>query len=137
MLFCAVVAAAGLLNTADAYTCVNAMVNALTQGLVLFGVTRLNDLRTQLHAARHELAEASVAEERERASRDLESVLGSSLSAIITLAAQGRTGDILTLARRAAARARQAPPRPGAAVFRRPHAPDWRSPSWWPRTWVS
>ncbi|GAA2681079.1 hypothetical protein GCM10010412_065690 [Nonomuraea recticatena] len=110
VLFCAVVAAAGLMNTVDVYTCVNAMVNALTQGLVLFGVTRLNDVRIELHAARHQLAEASVAEERERASRDLESVLGSSLSAIIALAAQGRTGDILTLARRAAARARQAPP---------------------------
>ncbi|MGV9776889.1 sensor histidine kinase [Streptosporangium sp. NPDC003464] len=117
VLFCAVVAAAGLLNTADAYACVNAMVNALTQGLVVFGVTRLNELRIELHAARHELAEASVAEERERASRDLESVLGSSLSAVIALAAQGRTGEILTLARRAAARARQAPPAPAQPPF--------------------
>ncbi|MEO3891700.1 histidine kinase [Nonomuraea sp. B5E05] len=106
----AVVAVTGLLNTADVYTCVNAMVNALTQGLVVFGVTRLNDLRAELHAARNELAEASVAEERERASREFESVLGSSLSAITALAAQGRTGEIVTLARRAAARARRAPP---------------------------
>ncbi|NBE99131.1 hypothetical protein FE391_36900 [Nonomuraea sp. KC401] len=113
----AVVAVTGLLNTADAYTCVNAMVNALTQGLVVFGVTRLNDLRAELHAARHELAEASVAEERERASREFESVLGSSLSAITALAAQGRTSEIVALARRAAARARQTPPAPAQPPF--------------------
>ncbi|MFC7646696.1 hypothetical protein ACFQX6_43695 [Streptosporangium lutulentum] len=109
MIFTGVVAVAGLLNLEDAYTCANAMVNALSQGLIVFGVTRLSDLRTELHAARGELATESVVAERERASLALDSVLGSSLSAIIGLAAKARTEKILALAREAAARARETP----------------------------
>lgn len=109
VIFTGVVAVAGLLNLEDAYTCANAMVNALSQGLIVFGVTRLSDLRTELHAARGELATESVVAERERASLALDSVLGSSLSAIIGLAAKARTEKILALAREAAARARETP----------------------------
>ncbi|MEU7987009.1 histidine kinase [Streptosporangium canum] len=113
VMFAGVVAAAGLLNLSDAYGCANAMGNALAQGLIVFGVTRLSDLRAELHAARGEPAAESVAGERERASRDLDAVLGSSLSAVIGLAAKGRTEEIVVLGREAAARARETP---GAAV---------------------
>jgi two-component system sensor histidine kinase DesK len=112
MIFTGVVAAAGLLNIEDVYTCANAMVNALSQGLILFGVTRLSDLRAELHAARGELAAESVVAERERASLALDTVLGAALSAIIGLAAKARTEKILLLAREAAARARATPGTP-------------------------
>jgi two-component system, NarL family, sensor histidine kinase DesK len=51
-------------------------------GLVVFGLTKLTDLVTKLHAARAELARMAVAEERQRFSRDLHDLLGYSLSSI-------------------------------------------------------
>ena len=51
-------------------------------GLVVFGLTKLTDLVTKLHAARAELARMAVARERQRFSRDLHDLLGYSLSSI-------------------------------------------------------
>ncbi|MEU6034571.1 histidine kinase [Actinomadura sp. NPDC047616] len=107
--FAGVLAAAGLLNRDDAYTCANAVVNALAQGLIIFGVTRLSDLRAELHATRGEPAAESVARERDRASRSLDAALGTALSTIIGAATRGETAGIPALAREAAARARATP----------------------------
>ncbi|MEV5704004.1 histidine kinase [Actinoallomurus sp. NPDC052274] len=111
-LFGAVVAAAGLLNLGDVYTCVNAMGNALAVGVTVYGLTRLSDLRAELRATRGELATESVAGERERFSRDLDAALGSALSEIAGLAARGQVERILTLARESAARVRATPAAP-------------------------
>jgi two-component system sensor histidine kinase DesK len=51
-------------------------------GLIVFGLTKLTDLVTKLHAARAELARMAVAQERQRFSRDLHDLLGYSLSSI-------------------------------------------------------
>ncbi|GAB3210636.1 hypothetical protein GCM10027294_29730 [Marinactinospora endophytica] len=107
--FGAVAVAAGLLSGADLYAGVSAAGNTLIMGLVVFGLTRLSDLRSELHAARRELAAQSVADERERISRDLDGILGSTLSAVIGLADKRRPAEILELTRDAAARVRQAP----------------------------
>ncbi len=61
-----------------AYTTVSTIIT----GLVVFGLTRLTNLVTDLHAARDELAKKAVAEERLRFARDLHDLLGMSLSAI-------------------------------------------------------
>ncbi|GAA4619782.1 hypothetical protein GCM10023196_001180 [Actinoallomurus vinaceus] len=111
-LFAAVVAAAGLMNLGDVYACANAMGNALAIGVTVYGLTRLSDLRAELRAARGELAAESVAGERERFSRDLDAVLGSALSEIVGLAAQGRIEEILSLARETAVRVRATPAAP-------------------------
>ncbi|MFE9098971.1 sensor histidine kinase [Streptomyces sp. NPDC007264] len=55
---------------------------ALLTGLVVYGLTRLTELITHLHAARGELARQAVARERLRFARDLHDLLGFSLSAI-------------------------------------------------------
>ncbi|MFD1657789.1 sensor histidine kinase [Streptomyces caeni] len=55
---------------------------SLLTGLVVYGLTRLTELITQLHAARGELARQAVATERQRFARDLHDLLGFSLSAI-------------------------------------------------------
>ncbi|MCN9242416.1 histidine kinase [Streptomyces sp. RY43-2] len=55
---------------------------SLLAGLVLYGLTRLTELITQLHAGRGELARQAVAGERLRFARDLHDLLGYSLSAI-------------------------------------------------------
>ncbi|MFI8091606.1 sensor histidine kinase [Streptomyces sp. NPDC086080] len=55
---------------------------SLLAGLVVFGLTRLTELITQLHVARGELARQAVARERLRFARDLHDLLGFSLSAI-------------------------------------------------------
>ncbi|MET7328373.1 histidine kinase [Nonomuraea sp. NPDC005650] len=110
VLFGGVTAAAGVVNLgSDAYLWVNAVGNTATQGLVVFALTRLSDLRDELHATRAELAARSVAEERERAGHDLDAMLGSTLSRVIGLAAAGRAGEIPPLTRRAAQRVRQRP----------------------------
>ncbi|GAA3204660.1 sensor histidine kinase [Nonomuraea helvata] len=109
-LFTCVAAAAGLLNLgADPYVWVNAVGNTATQGLVVFALTRLSDLRDELHATRAELAAQTVAEERERAGHTLEAVLGSALSGVIGLAAAGRAAEIPPLTRQAAQQARRRP----------------------------
>ncbi|MFI7222951.1 sensor histidine kinase [Nonomuraea angiospora] len=113
VLFGGVTAAAGVVNLgADAYVWVNAVGNTATQGLVVFALTRLSDLRDELHVTRAELAARSVAEERERAGHDLDAVLGSTLSRVIGLAAAGRAGEIPPLTRRAAQQVRQRPEPP-------------------------
>lgn len=61
-----------------AYTTVSTTIT----GLVVYGLTRLATLVTQLHAAQNELAEMAVAQERLRFARDLHDLLGYSLSAI-------------------------------------------------------
>lgn len=116
--FGAVGAAAGLLSSDDFYAGVSAAGNALMMGLIVFGLTRLSDLRSELHAARRELAAQSVADERERISRDLDTILGSALSAVIGLADRRRPAEIVALARDAAARVRQAPAAPPETVPR-------------------
>lgn len=93
-----------------AYTTVSTVIT----GLVVFGLTRLTNLVTELHAARNELAQLAVAQERLRFARDLHDLLGMSLSAI-TLKSEltsrliaeqpARAGEelaqILTMSRRA------------------------------------
>lgn len=107
--FGAVTVAAGLFSSTDFYSVVSAVMNAAMLGLIIFGLTRLNDLRSELYAARRELAAQSVADERERISRDLDTILGSALSAVIGLAGKRRPTEIAALARDAAARVRQVP----------------------------
>lgn len=107
--FGAVAVAAGLLSNTNFFADISAAGNAMIMGLIVFGLTRLNDLRSELHATRRELATQSVADERERISRDLDTILGSALSAVIGLAGKRRPAEILALTRDAAARVRQAP----------------------------
>jgi two-component system sensor histidine kinase DesK len=57
-------------------------VATIDNGLVVFGLTRLARLVSDLHRARTELAEMAVAQERLRFARDLHDLLGYSLSAI-------------------------------------------------------
>ncbi|HET8641870.1 MAG TPA: histidine kinase, partial [Pseudonocardiaceae bacterium] len=61
-----------------AYTTVSTVIS----GLVVYGLTRLASLVTELHAAQNELAKMAVAQERLRFARDLHDLLGYSLSAI-------------------------------------------------------
>ncbi|MGH8938570.1 MAG: sensor histidine kinase, partial [Actinomycetes bacterium] len=85
-------------------------------GLVVYGLTRLSNLVTELHAARNELAEMAVAQERLRFARDLHDLLGYSLSAITLKSelthrllyknpdkAQDELAEILDISRRALA----------------------------------
>ncbi len=55
---------------------------ATNHGLVLYALTRLRSMVSELHEAREELATAAVAQERLRFARDLHDLLGYSLSAI-------------------------------------------------------
>jgi two-component system sensor histidine kinase DesK len=57
-------------------------VSTVITGLVVYGLTRLANLVTELHAAQNELAQMAVAQERLRFARDLHDLLGYSLSAI-------------------------------------------------------
>ncbi len=77
-------------------------VNTATNGLAVYGLTRLARLVTTLHEARDELAKTAVAHERLRFARDLHELLGLSLSAIAPKGAL-----ILRLVRRNPARAKQ------------------------------
>ncbi|MFD8754773.1 sensor histidine kinase [Kitasatospora sp. NPDC059577] len=60
--------------------CVNAVVSTVVGGVVVYGVARLADLTAELRAARTELAERAVDQERLRFARDLHDLLGYSLS---------------------------------------------------------
>ncbi|MFI2607410.1 sensor histidine kinase [Kitasatospora sp. NPDC018619] len=60
--------------------CVNAVVSTAAGGIVVYGVARLADLTAELRAARTELAERAVDQERLRFARDLHDLLGYSLS---------------------------------------------------------
>jgi two-component system sensor histidine kinase DesK len=93
-----------------------ATVSTVVTGLVVFGLTRLTNLVTELHAARDELAKMAVAEERLRFARDLHDLLGVSLSAITLkseltsrlipdqpIRASEELAEILTVSRRALA----------------------------------
>ncbi|MFJ1755862.1 sensor histidine kinase [Kitasatospora sp. NPDC088134] len=53
-----------------------------TNGLVIYGLSRLTDLVIEVHRSRAELATLAVAQERLRFARDLHDLLGYSLSAI-------------------------------------------------------
>ncbi|MCQ0011907.1 sensor histidine kinase [Actinomadura madurae] len=114
-LFAIVVAAAGSLDTGSLYSCLNAMGNALCQGLLVYALTRLSDLRDELATTRGELAARSVAMERARVSVALEDALGTALSEIIRLAAEGRAEGVLERARAARAEVRRAPEPPTPA----------------------
>src|SRR5262249_14352284 len=59
-----------------------AAVSTTITGLVVYALTRLSSLVTELHDARAELAQMAVAQERLRFARDLHDLLGYSLSAI-------------------------------------------------------
>ncbi|MET9229876.1 histidine kinase [Lentzea sp. NPDC003310] len=61
---------------------VYALIAVTNHGLVLYALTRLRSMVTELHEAREELATAAVAQERLRFARDLHDLLGYSLSAI-------------------------------------------------------
>ncbi|MET8748612.1 histidine kinase [Streptomyces sp. NPDC004667] len=113
-LFTVVVLAAGLLAPGDGsvHSVLNGIGNALAHGLIIYALTRLTDLYTELRATRGALAEALVAAERERAGRSLDAVLGTALAEIIRLAGQG-TGaarELVAVARTATERVRAAPP---------------------------
>ncbi|WP_170067860.1 sensor histidine kinase [Lentzea guizhouensis] len=56
--------------------------SVMNHGLVLYALTRLRSMVSELHEAREELATAAVAQERLRFARDLHDLLGYSLSAI-------------------------------------------------------
>lgn len=57
-------------------------VSTIITGLVVYGMTRLANLVTELHTTQNELAKMAVAQERLRFARDLHDLLGYSLSAI-------------------------------------------------------
>jgi len=66
----------------DAYFVGFAAVSALAVGLFVFGLSRLSQVISYVHAARGELAQLAVVRERVRFARDLHDLLGYSLSAI-------------------------------------------------------
>ncbi|MFC9341956.1 sensor histidine kinase [Streptomyces sp. NPDC057020] len=113
-LFTVVVLAAGLLAPGDggAHSVLNGIGNALAHGLILYALTRLTDLYTELRSTRGALVEARVAAERERVGRSLDAVLGTALAEIIRLAGQGTEAarELVTVARKATERVRAAPP---------------------------
>ncbi|MCX4695707.1 sensor histidine kinase [Streptomyces sp. NBC_01408] len=113
-LFTVVVLTAGPLAPGDGsvHSVLNGIGNALAHGLIIYALTRLTDLYTELRATRGALAQARVTAERERAGRDLEAVLGTALAEITRLAGQGTRAarEMVTVARAAAERVRAAPP---------------------------
>lgn len=87
---------------------------ALTNVVVVYGLTRLARLTGELHAARGELARMAVAEEQLRFARDVHDLLGLSLSAVTLKAelanrllpthperAREQLGEIVALSRKA------------------------------------
>lgn len=115
-LFAGVALAAGLTNTATVYDCANAVGNAVSQGLVILALTRLHEVRAELHATRGELAERSVVTERAHASRELECSVGGALAEIIQAAGRHDLDGVTALARQAARRVRREPDRSRRAV---------------------
>ncbi|MFD9082817.1 hypothetical protein [Streptomyces erythrochromogenes] len=119
-LFTAVVLAAGPLAPGDgsAHSVLNSVGNALAHGLIIYALTRLTDLYTELRATRGALAEALVTAERERAGRSLDAVLGTALAEIARLAGQGThtARRLVTVARAASERVRTAAPAQSAGA---------------------
>ncbi|MER5972469.1 histidine kinase [Streptomyces sp. NPDC002055] len=113
-LFTVLVLAAGPLAPGDGsvHSVLNGIGNALAHGLIIYALTRLSDLYTELRATRGALAEALVTAERERAGRSLDAVLGTALAEIARLAGQGTHAArrLVTVARAATERVRAAPP---------------------------
>ncbi|MFE5483843.1 sensor histidine kinase [Streptomyces sp. NPDC056527] len=119
-LFTVVVLAAGPLAPGDGsiHSVLNGIGNALAHGLIIYALTRLTDLYTELHVTRGALAEALVTAERERAGRNLDAALGTALAEITRLAGQGTRAarELVTVARAATERVRTAPPVQSADV---------------------
>ncbi|HEX5113751.1 MAG TPA: histidine kinase [Pseudonocardiaceae bacterium] len=105
----------------DPVTLVYGALDAAFFGLVVYLLTRLASLVAELHAAREEMAQLAVAQERLRFARDLHDLLGLSLSAITLKCelanrllvryparAKQELTEILDLARRALADVRSA-----------------------------
>jgi len=69
------------MGTGLADTAYTTVATVLT-GLVVFGLSRLTDMVTEVHRSRAELARLAIAQERLRIARDLHDLLGYSLSAI-------------------------------------------------------
>ncbi|OZM71272.1 hypothetical protein CFN78_20975 [Amycolatopsis antarctica] len=112
-LFATVFLAAGLISTGDVYEHANAVGNTISQGLVIFALTRLDEVRAELHATRGELAALSVATERARLSRELETTVGSALAEIVRRAGLRDPDGIVALARETAGQVRRdGPERP-------------------------
>ncbi|PSL00857.1 two-component system sensor histidine kinase DesK [Murinocardiopsis flavida] len=109
-LFACVVAAAALSDTTSVYACANAIGNTISQGLVIFLLTRLGEVRAELHATRGLLAAESVRVERERVGDQLETSIGDALTGIIRCAGRHDMAGVIALARRAARSARESPP---------------------------
>ncbi|WP_439664261.1 sensor histidine kinase [Lentzea sp. HUAS TT2] len=83
--FVLVVAGQGVIHTvldSIASDVVWSLMATTNHGLVLYALTRLRSMVTELHEAREELATAAVTQERLRFARDLHDLLGYSLSAI-------------------------------------------------------
>ncbi|MFS8100146.1 histidine kinase [Lentzea alba] len=83
--FVAVVIGQGVISTVLGENTVSvtwAVIAATNHGLVLYALTRLRSMLTELYEAREELATAAVTQERLRFARDLHDLLGYSLSAI-------------------------------------------------------
>jgi two-component system sensor histidine kinase DesK len=95
--------------------------NSFMSGLLVYVVKQMNLLIAQLRATQAELAQAAVAEERLRFSRDLHDLLGHTLSLVVVKAevvrrfiardpvtAEREAGDIETIGRRALVEVREA-----------------------------
>ncbi len=83
--FCMVVASIAAIQASFTGNLLDVMfisTSAIITGLVVYGLTRMSSLVTELHKAQNELAEMAVAQERLRFARDLHDLLGYSLSAI-------------------------------------------------------
>ncbi|WP_197288880.1 sensor histidine kinase [Nocardia sp. NRRL S-836] len=85
--FAAIVVSVGLLYTfepggGDLVSSAYGFISTTNIGLVVWAITRLRAMVSQLHDARSELAELAVTKERLRFARDLHDLLGFSLSAI-------------------------------------------------------
>ncbi|SDK36043.1 Signal transduction histidine kinase [Lentzea albidocapillata subsp. violacea] len=71
-----------IVSSPDFFWVAYGFVAVTNHGLVLYALTRLRSMVSELHEAREELATAAVAQERLRFARDLHDLLGYSLSAI-------------------------------------------------------
>ncbi|WP_394621850.1 sensor histidine kinase [Lentzea sp. JNUCC 0626] len=83
--FIAVVISQGVIFGVNGHSVVEmayGVMAATNHGLVIYALSRLRSMVTELHEAREELATAAVTQERFRFARDLHDLLGYSLSAI-------------------------------------------------------